>query len=242
MKHKILYESELDSKYLETREEIDLSHMLPDDTRELMSVRIDVNGLDMWCAQHHTKGVYYTSNERDPKILNFKAKTKDGLPTIRPRGNISFANGDVARSGSGRKSGVLNKTTVLDAVTKLDAQPAEFLAAILVGDIPTLRKFRVKEANKIPLSFKYKAAEKLMDKLYGNAKSVDVDEHGKPIKIREVSNEEKQIQVYIPSTNAGVSIKLTDEEAEEVEDGFTFELSAKSFDEQFDKDIEDNSK
>ena len=189
--------------------EVDLSYMFSNG-KELKSIKVLWDGQEFWLAEHHTTGLYWTTNSRDPKILN----TLKNPP--RPRGNVNW--GDTGGNPTGRSKGARNKITVKQACDKMGANPAEFLAAVMMGNTGELKRHRIKNPNEVTLAQKMKAAEILLNKLVPNLKPAGLDENGDLIPEKEVNVEEKsQIQVYIPSSGKKISIEASKEEIEEIE-------------------------
>lgn len=173
----------------------------------------DGTGTRFWLAEHYANGYYYTSNSSDPKILN------TSLAEPKSRGNINWVNGSAPSKG--RPKGALNKVSVRQACANLDFNPAELLVGIAKGDIPTLKKHRIKNPQDITINQKILCTTKLLDKLVPNLKPVDTDAEGNVLGSREVQQpnaggDKPQIQVYIPSTNQSMSIEATPEEIQQV--------------------------
>lgn len=192
------------------RTEIDLSFYF-DDGRELKSIKIDYLGDEYWLAKHHQTGEYFTDNAKDPKILD----TSKNPP--RPRGSLQWMRGE--NQSKGRPKGAGNKISVKQACERLNANPAEFLAAMMTGNIGELKRHKIKNPHEVTIAQKLKCAEILLNKLVPNLKPVDIDEEGNHItpKQLEDANQRSQIQVYIPSAQRTVAIEATEAEVEELE-------------------------
>lgn len=204
-------------------------------TRDVISKYTYVDGQQYWQAMS-AKGIYYTINPKDPKILNY---VDEANPKI--RGNISFSDG---RGGNpaGRPKGSQNRVSVKKVCEDLSANPAELLAAILKSDLQTLKRYGVKDPRQITVAQKLKVAELLLNKLVPNLKSADLDAAGEPAisKDIEAKTERSQLQVYVPTLQKTVSVEATEEElaeiasegleafqekhADEVTDGLAWEL------------------
>lgn len=189
--------------------EVDLSYMFKDD-KQLRSIKVDHNGQELWLAKHHTKGQYWTSNPKDPKILN----TCHNPP--RGRGNVLFMSGEANKDG--RPKGASNRITAKAACDKMNANPAEFLAAVMTGNIGELKRYRIKNPADITVAQRMKAAEVLINKLVPNLKPVDTDADGNLLgSIGETVNDSaSQIQVYLPGVPGTVAVAATPEEVQEV--------------------------
>lgn len=188
--------------------EVDLSYMFEDD-KQLRSIKVDHNGEELWLAKHHTKGKYWTSNPKDPKILN----TVHTPP--RARGNILFKAGDGNQGG--RHKGDTNRISIQRACAKMNANPAEFLAAVMAANIGELKGMRVKNPGDLTLAMRMKAAEILLNKTVPNLKPVDTDAEGNILGStgEKADDNGSRIQVYIPGV-APVQISATPQEASEI--------------------------
>lgn len=218
----IIYDADLNPLAYKTKVDVDLSDLFdPAKKKELVSSRIDWNGRTLWLAEHNIRGRYWTTNTRDPKILNLRAiNSVTGEYEARPRGSIAFATGELGRTSGGRTKGAVSRQSVAQACANMNVQPAAFLAAVVSGNIGVLKQYRVKDPHNIPLSVKVKVAEVLLNKLQGNARPVDVDAYGEPIDMKALNAgdaSKPQLQVYIPSTKQKATIPVTHQEAEEIE-------------------------
>ncbi len=174
---------------LKKEELVDLSD---DWEKPVKSKFIEIDDKPHWRAVHHQTGVYFTPNDRDPKILNFVSEPP------RPRGNKNFTTGKVAVEHGGRKKGSKNHQTVNSICGNLNIHPAELLAGIASGDPALLRKYRIKDPKAITIAHKIKCSEILVNKLEGNAKPVERDEEGNIISVQDPNKEQgKGLQVFL---------------------------------------------
>jgi len=212
----ILYEEEHREALKDTiRQDVDLSYLFNGE-KELRSVKIIHNGVEMWLGEHYQKGRYWTTNTNDPKILN----TANNPP--RPRGNISWRiNGG---NPNGKPKGTRDRVSVRQACEKLNANPAEFLVALMKGDTGLLKQHRIKDPNSVTVAQRMKAAEILLNKLVPSLKPADLAGDGEPAVAKEVEQQEQrnQIQVYLPGQGS-VNISATDEEIESIRQAGTTE-------------------
>ena len=184
--------------------------------KDIISKFVWVRGTQYWIARHHSTGIYYTSNPKDPKILNY-AQDPDNPKC---RGNIKFANG-LGGNINGRPKGSRNAISVKQVLEKLNANPAELLAGVMTGDIHTLKRYGIRDPRNITVAQKLKCAETLLNKTVANLKPVDLDVNGEPMlggPDREVEEKRSQIQVYLPSTGTKVSIDATEDDIAEIEE------------------------
>ena len=187
----ILSPEDIPRYILETETEVDLSGQLSNPDKKLKSKYITIDGVKYWRAYHYKKGLFYTTSTKDPKILN------TAVDPERPRGNMSFTNGDVARKSGGRPKGTKNKIDAKTACANLNGYPAEFFAAIMTRNPETLRKYGIKNGAKdITVAQQIKCAEKLIDKLEGSAKSTERDAEGNILSSND-ANESKTFQVFL---------------------------------------------
>lgn len=195
---------------LQQAEDVDLSEGLNNPNKRVISTKIVLDGKTFWKATHKEAGVLWTANERDPKIIN--------KVTGRGRGNLAFQKGDGAKQG-GRPRGAKNGMTVKAACDKLACNPLDFLAAVVKGDNQALRGFNIRNPRDVTLAQKIKCAELLVNKLVGNAKSVDYDAEGNAIRDeKDVEGQSSQIQVYLPSRNQTVTVDVDDATVQEIEE------------------------
>ncbi len=182
--------------------------------KEIISKFVWVQGVQYWVAKHHSSGIYYTSNSKDPKILNYLNADEP-----RCRGNIKFADG-MGGNPAGKPQGARNRISVKQALEKLNANPAEFLAGIMTGDIHVLKRYGVKDPRNITVAQKIRVSEVLLSKISPNLKPVDLDSDGEQMLGSEgVSTENRpQIQVYIPSMGKQVAIDATEQDIAEIEE------------------------
>lgn len=190
--------------------EVDLSYLFSDD-RSLSSVKIDYNGTELWKAYHYSKGIFWTSNPRDPKILNTAHEKPNKI-----RGNLDFSRG--GKFNQGRPRGAANKMSVKQACDSLNTHPAIFLAAIMKGDVGILKQHRVKNPNEVTIAQKIKSAELLLNKISPNLKPVEIGSDGEPVLSKEAVDieEQQKVQVYLPSKGATVEVELSEREAEQL--------------------------
>lgn len=180
--------------------------------KPVLSQMILVDGVEYWQAEHYKTGIYYTSNPRDPKILNYANSANP-----RPRGNLKFKDG--GGNPLGRPKDSRNKISVRQACENLNANPADFLAAVMVGNVAELRRYGVKDPKSVTVAQKIKCAELLVNKLVPNLKPADLGDDGEAVTAREIETLDKkpQIQVYLPQGQTA-SIELTDEDVKEIEE------------------------
>ena len=206
----ILYEDEYGEELRDViRQDVDLSYLFGGE-KELRSVKIFHNGIEMWLGEHYQKGRYFTSNPNDPKILN------TANDPARPRGNISWRmNG--GGNPNGKPKGTKNGISAKQACEKLGTNPAEFLAALVKGDTGMLKQHRIKDPSKVTVAQRMKAAEILLNKMVPNLKPAELGSDGEAAVAKEVEQQEErnQIQVYLPGQGS-VSIQATDEEIESI--------------------------
>ena len=191
--------------------EVDLGYLFSDD-KELKSIKVIWDGLEFWLAEHNVTGQYWTTNTNDPKILN-TVKTPP-----RPRGNVMWK--IAGGNPSGKPKGSKNRVSVKQACDRMGCNPAEFLAAVVTGNVGELKRHRIRNPQEVTIAQKMKAAEILLNKLVPNLKPAGLDENGDMLPEKEVNQDDRsQIQVYIPSSGNKISISATKEEAEEIEAG-----------------------
>lgn len=188
---------------------------LPED-KPVISTKVIWNDNVYWKAIYKQyisddcTGIFWTDNSKDPKIINHA--------TGKGRGNVNWR----AEGGnpSGKPKGTLNRISAKDACAKLGANPADFLAAVMVGDIPTLKKHRVYDAKNITLAQKIKCAETLLKKMVPDLKPAELGIDGEAAISPELQQQEErsQLQVYIPSSDGGdIPVQVTQEEKEQIE-------------------------
>jgi len=206
----ILYEDEYREELRDViRQDVDLSYLFGGE-KELRSVKIFHNGIEMWLGEHYQKGRYFTSNPNDPKILN------TANDPARPRGNISWRmNG--GGNPNGKPKGTKNHKTVKQACETLGVHPAEFLAAVMAGSTGHLKQYRIKDPSSITVAQKIKCAELLLSRLSPTLKSAEVGSDGEPMKsISEEQEHKEKVMVYLPEKGSSVEIETSKEEAEQL--------------------------
>ena len=188
---------------------------LPDD-KPVISTKVIWNDKVYWKAiykqyiSEDCTGIFWTDNPKDPKILNHA--------TGKGRGNVNWQS--EGGNPSGKPKGITNRISAKEACAKLGANPADFLAAVMVGDVPTLKKYRVYDAKNITLAQKIKSAETLLKKMVPDLKPAELGIDGEAALSSELQQQEErsQLQVYIPSLSGeNVPIEVSLEEKEEIE-------------------------
>lgn len=198
---------EIDEIVLRASQDVDLT---TNPSKRIVSTKIVLNGKEYWKASHKDTGIIWVANENDPKIIN--------KVTGKGRGWLGFSkNGEATKKG-GRPKGSATRMTVKQACDKLSCNPMEFLAAVVTGDPVALRGFNIRNPKEVTLAQKIKCAEVLVNKLAGNAKSVDVDEQGNAIIQNGSEERASQIQVYLPSNGKGIKMNIDDAAVREIED------------------------
>lgn len=189
------------------RHDIDLSYLFNGE-KTLRSIKVVRDGTELWLARHHSKGDYFTNNTRDPKILNTE--------TDRPRGNISWRQG--GGNPTGRPKGATNRISVKQACERMNANPAEFLAALVSGRTSALKQHHIKDPKSLTLAQRIKAAEILLNKTVPNLRSVDLGTDGEPSVPQETLEQEasQKIQVYLPQKGAYVEVEASEEEIKQM--------------------------
>lgn len=180
--------------------------------RELLSKYVILGGNQYWMASHYKTGIYFTKNANDPKVQDWSK----GTP--KARGFLKF----VKEGGNslGRPRGSRNRISAQQALENLGANPLEFLAGVMKGDIATLKKYNIRNPKEITIAQKIKCAENLASRVSPTLKAVDVDAEGNPVVTKDVEEQNKpQIQVYIPGTQSqGISFDASEEDVQEIEE------------------------
>ena len=180
--------------------------------KDIISKFVWVRGTQYWIARHHSTGIYYTSNPKDPKILNY-AQDPDNPKC---RGNIKFANG-LGGNINGRPKGSRNAISVKQVLEKLNANPAELLAGVMTGDIHTLKRYGIRDPRNITVAQKIKCAETLIHKTVANLKPVELGVDGEPIlggsNLLDDNNQTTGAIVYLPEKGSKIEIKMSEREA-----------------------------
>lgn len=200
--------------------EVDIGQEYFSGDKDVKCDKIVVDNMTYWKAKHYQTGIYWTTNHKDPKIIN-KVNGKG-------RGNLTWA--DKGGNPSGKPKGAVNRRTALQMLTDKGVHPVEFYIALMMKDKQTLRKYGIydKEMRSITVAQQMKAGETLIKKTTPDLKSADMDVNGEARISQELieSDANSQIQVYIPKgdSNTNFSIEVTPEQKAEIDevgiDGF----------------------
>lgn len=198
----IVYDDDMPNDLV--RHDVDLSYLFNGE-KELRSVKVIRDGVEFWLGRHPSKGLFWTTNDRDPKILN--------TITERPRGNIKWMQG--GGNPHGKPKGSKNFISAKQACEKLGVHPAEFLAGIVSGCPTELRKYRIKDPKSVTVAQKIKCAELLLSRTSPALKPAEMNSEGNPSISEGVQKDEEsqRIQVYLPEKGASVEIETSKEEA-----------------------------
>ena len=195
---------------------VDIGEKYLDGKKEILSEKFVWDNMEYWRARDgHSvsetcNGDYWTTNFRDPKILN--------VLNDRCRGNIQW--GIEGGNPAGKPKGAAKRISAKAACEKLGVNPADLIAGIMAKDRHTLKKYGIHDIKNITVAMQLKTAFYLMDKQVPSLKLAELGTDGEPVISEDISKLEKrsQIQAYIPTYSQDQKVlNISKEDYESIE-------------------------